>query len=688
MAVKSDFVVQLIYRSPLFNELGSRTSPMSFSGRNLRNKSAFNLPARIEKKELSGKEYDGYFEIGSLKQKGKITLEEASEKMIETIMLFDSGNFVNSIKNKKLAEIPLGIFSMANAQAMRDHINSLDDIRYPESDFVFPLAWAPEFYGDLMPDHDGYINSYNTGIEEYRFNIIGDPIENKYTNVPFLFVQFLLKKIYESQGYTLIGDKFLNHSEHSQLVVASNFSIDEKGRGYFARAKQPNVQSNVSKVYVDLRDDVDEECEDADDVFLNSSSAYKIEKEGTIALKFSATIYHLGGSTEPDPASPKLHVRFKLNGIQISQQSYIPTAMDFYPITHLHEFDADAGDVGKYVKVELEFTDNYGYPCAGHIYYSDFEGVNQTYSKMIIPSREINFKNHVPDISVAQFISDIEAVCGLKFIVNDNDKTVKAHYWIDILKSIAPVEFSHGIIAESKKVLHGERYTGFKFGYGNEQDFEGYRRIADVNSKYDLPSSALHNDIALVKNKNNFYRFQLPADGTDPYWEFFIENTFDFEQGDLKTNPYHIYVSCKPLPITKDYAAPDIIEIEEAGNSPALNTEKTDISFYLAYWRGKQASRPLATPLNIDSSGNTIEGCTHTLIPEDIVNSNYLPVKEWILNRMISVNYKKQITAKELSGLSYAKQYRVLGVDYLIGIVELGAKINRLTEANLKLYKV
>ena len=138
-----------------------------------------------------------------------------------------SGNFFSLIKDKYLDEIDYGSISFINNPSEAfEYIDSTAWMNYPDCNFVFPYCYAfPHSY--LPEGTEGYV-------DKDKFNI-WDPVTESYFPitpsgiriiVPFLFLRFIIKKLFMETGYTVDDRFFAPNEDLSRLLVFNNYNAN------------------------------------------------------------------------------------------------------------------------------------------------------------------------------------------------------------------------------------------------------------------------------------------------------------------------------------------------------------------------------------------------------------------------------------------------------------------------------
>lgn len=127
----------------------------------------------------------------------------------------DAGDLATVFSNTKLTELNLG------SEALNYTVTAGT---YPDYNYaLFPVK-NTDFYGNKNPDWKSYSNYFHTGA------FLTNTITNDYNIIPFLYVPFVLTKIFESQGWTINGN-WLTNPDIQRLVIYNNYALDALNEG-------------------------------------------------------------------------------------------------------------------------------------------------------------------------------------------------------------------------------------------------------------------------------------------------------------------------------------------------------------------------------------------------------------------------------------------------------------------------
>lgn len=139
----------------------------------------------------------------------------------------DMGNFLYYSQKKYLDEIDYGSKSFVDIAAALTYFNSIVDKFYPEVDFVLPMIQGHITDSFLPAGTTGYfekdnINHWDNIGSSYTVDSSGD----KGIISPQLFLQLVLKKIFQSTGYSFNDLFFATDNEFSKLILFNIFNAN------------------------------------------------------------------------------------------------------------------------------------------------------------------------------------------------------------------------------------------------------------------------------------------------------------------------------------------------------------------------------------------------------------------------------------------------------------------------------
>lgn len=156
--------------------------------------------------------------------KGLAYVRNGSNYQAEIYILINS---LSPLKNIGLNELPLGAADLGATQPLVLQNIKLTTI-YPDSfNHIFFPVWNPYFYDDkssLGFAHDTFQNPWLNASHAFTAGTVSDD----YIFTPFIKLNYILTKMFESQGFGL-SNKWQTTHELRRLVLYNNFSISING---------------------------------------------------------------------------------------------------------------------------------------------------------------------------------------------------------------------------------------------------------------------------------------------------------------------------------------------------------------------------------------------------------------------------------------------------------------------------
>ncbi len=331
---------------------------------------------------------------------------------------------------------------------------------------------------------------------------------------------------------------------------------------------------------------------------------------------------------------------------------------------------------------------------------------------------KINLQNHVPDISVGDFIKAVKTFFFLAYFYNNEkgEVTIKTlneiltspdhEDWTDIASPVTSEEAneSDGFILSPKQDsaddVIKERVISLK----------GYNIKDPVETIDDLPTDSNEiNDIRLVLTLNVYYKVLQNLDEiTGVYewiWEELSENLGDFTIGNGKEK-IDLLLSTTSEKRIEDAVAPDknwnVPYVKQPGSSKEYDQGINPFSLRLLYYRGLQVGQevdesefnyPLGTPYALDYAYQVIGSETLALdFDSDQIQGVYLKrAKKWL-------DFKSNLRPVEIDlpgldenkirNLDFSLKKRINGVVYLLAKLDLTDTMTGKMQATGLFYKL
>jgi hypothetical protein len=172
--------------------------------------------------------------------------------------MLGEGSFYNRIKDTLLSEIDFGGTRHKNQSVgpLGETFYQAWHKFYPNHDFaVFPFS-DPDYYSEV--DNETFKTRFDSTFDN-KINFFDSLSGNKFdvtnnTFVPFVYLNYVIEKIFESLGISISTNEIYNDEELRQLVLINNVSIcnynDNAGNINVVLNSTFNLQNHVPKIPV------------------------------------------------------------------------------------------------------------------------------------------------------------------------------------------------------------------------------------------------------------------------------------------------------------------------------------------------------------------------------------------------------------------------------------------------------
>lgn len=477
--------------------------------------------------------------------------------------------------------------------------------------FTFVPHINEGFYGDSNPDFKGVLNMMNpnNGLMYHNTTSTG----NKYALVPFLYLHFILQKIFDAEGLRPIGT-FWEHPEMRTLLVYNNKALDSFNEIGGTRVQSLTYQSNTQNDFYygptwPFRAINDKFVKgptgtyDEPSAWSNTNHRYEITEQGLYEFEFEGHAWRW----------LDFHMAIFVNGNPIIASSYDDNQINAQNI-HVYgakfSFIANSSDIGKFV--QLGFV-NYALPPGGPpgtpvtVCYID-SGSTLTVKQSNVNqlntfSRFIKYSNHVKDIPVEEFLLALKKL-GVEFNFDFINKTASIDFVTTVFENNKMVDWTSKASNEYE-VSYDSYKRGYKVSYDfgstdklNENNFLGLQ-IADatgqVNTISELPSINNEGTIFYVKNLNQFWKRSYDAFAT-PQWfwqkhsDHYYENVFEGGENEVKLTFAPMLMGMgKNIPPSPDADKETALMPASncLGNSDLFGSGSDDFDLRLMFFRGQ-----------------------------------------------------------------------------------------------------
>jgi|GEM_PF-4099987 len=624
--------------------------------------------------------YDASVIIGANEVKGKLVILKTGNIVYECSFVVNG--FPVDILEKKLPEIITDSFALMGAswdQDMVNHANSIVNKTYPEVNYNFRPFKNTELYNGNNPTFGGIVNRWNISSQSYDVNDITDSVNyNRHSLCPWLYLSYVIKTVFSALGYSVTGGFFTN-TDMQRLMLYNNYCIDKTDdwfKGSFTGNHHVNMNTGENNI-VPINDDSTGDNIDPDNLFEVATYEYTIRHEGSYHIFFDISIVYAFGIGTPG---------IYLDGVAFSGitiNSPVPETFVF-----------NSSHVGKkltirfYANTDLEYTIEWAVLTIRNGYHPDFN----VYQKVI------NFSNHVPDISVRNFIIALRKMFAIKMDFHPGERSVMLDFNKDIFS-----KKTDDVTNKAAKNYAIDSNDGFGFTIGftfdkdslNEDNFRNLsdmRNIGNCNSYIDLPQPETITDIILVLNTNKWYGV-IYNELDQLEWTFICDNYYDRIIGDGKTE---IRTEFSPMFMIVENLTGGkgiIPHIEQIGSSPVFFNGKNPFPLKLVYDYGMQdgfgGNYPLASSQNRDYNGDVIGSLT--LRHDDDQYGLYITFwKKWLdfLMNTETILRDFQLNVTELFGNLFSRKKKVQHVENIFKKVTAEVSAHSISESEVEQCKI
>lgn len=466
---------------------------------------------------------------------------------------------------------------------------------YLDYGFTFVPHKNPNFYGEQNLDFCGVLNRQNPVTGDFFYNTVFTG--NKYALVPFLYLFFLLDKIFEKEGLTPSGS-FYEDSEMQKILLYNNYALDSAGD-----ENDTYVLANVDKSY--LTDGVKVQffkgisgTIDPSNNWNNNTYEYTILQPGDITidilLNYFIDFRENNYSTNYQPTLRLYKDTSYVHSI------ILPQGYGNKSLTYTYNFTAAPGDVGK--KIYLKNIVSYGIGDLTGVVFNILKTSSILFTTaapvLNIFSKQVKFKNHVNDMTCGDLLHEIKRL-GVNIEPDFDLKTVKLDYDKNIRKSSVFEDWTSKV-EDDFELSFDEKNKGFRvkydFGSGDELVKDNFKTYNSSKLKgsvliyEDLPAPSNLGDIYLVENLSKL--FIVTQNSTEYEWKYYSDFYYENKFGNGETE-----VVVKLAPIFMDKAENEggttdeniclVPSILQQGSSDMFGIGTTDFDLRVMFLRGK-----------------------------------------------------------------------------------------------------
>jgi len=649
-----DVSFNLTIKTPLSSEKGSFIFQVTIPYTNV-NALAFNFPFRLNRMEVVTAEKSGEINYNGIKlQEGLWYANSSNAKTIQLEMYIGSGLFYDLIENKNLPEFfdvdlsYLSIVKHAEAQIL---------LAYPAVIHNFPSIYNPKFYDDKNENFGGIINHFVT-VTFY------DLKNSNNTLIPQLYLLYIIKRIFEYLEYSVSG-AVLEDAMLKKAMIYNNYALDEIETKYFVRATQTAQEEiQASGEIIPIDDDSTGDNEDADSCWNTTTYKYTTKEEEIHNCKLNIKAYHYDYDTDQTVTFVPYVDGVAQNSLAVH---YYVAAADFKTwITREPEFSIPISAVQASSNVLIHFVVEF-YDTTGQTVGVIKEGlltINQvTASNVNRFKNSINYKNHVPDIDINEFLNEFYITAQILPVFDHKQRKVELIFLDDLIKSNKQETFDDGLVKDTLKVYKND-YAGLKFNF----DFQGPDDLLTDNfidvtediitgtvETYNLLPACPVNSIYFVTSLNCYYKYVYDEETETSDWVAYSDNYLPYILDDgekpIKTKLAPMLMRC-----IKDFTnvSRNLPSISAPGTSLIYDLQN-DFPLRIMFYYGIDLSEtlysyPLASTTKLSTLGDTI--LTINWQWDEITVRYWTNVILWLKKRL-GVEFEFELTPEFIANFDF-----------------------------------
>ncbi|MHC1707441.1 MAG: hypothetical protein AB9842_07955 [Bacteroidales bacterium] len=328
-----------------------------------------------------------------------------------------------------------------------------------------------------------------------------------------------------------------------------------------------------------------------------------------------------------------------------------------------------------------------------------------------------NIKDHLPDISVQEFLLALRVPFGIDLYFDHYKREVKILTRQEIINSASVQDLGMNV-SRSYKVLYEEPFSSYRFtltadsadAYWRDKvaDFNSFKKNPIIVTDYfsGLPAGPQVYTLGFVKTEDQWYIYSWDDTSQTVCWHFLSRNVLDLVEGTDDTFRMEGKVG---LLVSENHVHANLLWswICPFTNQPGWHqaspmtwkTSPTDFAFRLLFFRGLAlATNNYQYPLGTSFAGAIpqlpFQGVRFGLqwlgpnqpsqYPEYGLYDNFW--KDWLEWKKVSrqVEFVKIFNPAELVALDFSKKHRAYGVNMLLDEVTFTVTKNAIKPAKVK----
>ncbi len=582
--------------------------------------------------------YDCILEIAQNQYKGKLFLQNAKTREYKFFVTIN--NVITEFASKKIREVANHTHFLGNdeneiiAEARR-----LSTESYPTENYAFPMIANDVFFADTNPNFKGIINNFfipNNAPGEYFKNIFnGTDVLNYNALVAMPYLLFTLQNIFEQIRYSITGS-ILNNPDFQKLIIYNNYA-NQRITAY----DYVNVKRDAEMILGDMLPAFPTFTQIVSDDYNRWSGAYTCRSAGTYRVFISFEI-------NQDYISPnqdfilRLYEQGTANFVHVQGLAF--TNNEAYI-----ELSNDVDLQAKTYQVSIVWDNNIVSAEPTYIYNINFYMYPASEYFRDRFAKEIYLKNHLPDLTVTDFLNEITKKFSLAAFFDTANMKVELEEWNNILSNTNYLDLTDNYIKNSEIIYFDNKsfsltteWENDELAQNNFKDISGYENI---RYQFTTPLPA--------PNKANEILYLVPAkvvyistvSGTTLNWTWLTDDFQDIIIENKDTENIEIKLSTL---VARDITTPDtysgiLPHIKQTGTTS--ETGENNPGFKILNYHGfydAYSDYPYAANCNYDRFGNKISGINLQMQGEEgLYNRFHKKLYEYLSSRnLVEMQFK------------------------------------------------
>jgi len=483
-----------------------------------------------------------------------------------------------------------------------------DDDSYPVR---FPMMLAPDWYKSENDNFLEVLNDFDGVTNKYRVNTISADIfnNNKFSLLPLVTFFAVLKQIAADFGYTINGNA-LDRYEIKNLCFNNNHALDMFGDSY--AQLDSGISRTITAIAVDSSLDV-------------LSSVYTPSKKGTHLVTVEGT------------KTTNSTVVFFALAYDNAGTDTIIGPIGFFDLTGDFSLNAEFYITDLLTDVYVVAYKSNGVDPDPVITSTDIRIENIGNNNLNVFNPEISIPNHLPEITVAEFLVLYKTIFCLKIDFDATKRIISVTNREKLLNN--PIKTLDTLNPDTISIKYNER-SGFEFSWegGTNFDFSSTKNEGPVTYKTDLPDANDAQQYALVESESAWYKVEFNDDIKKYEWIWQESNFPNYKLGER--NYESISLGANIMPMTSKFGRLMPFQQSEAF-SPLFKKGKKVNEVSVVIFHGMQSDGSFSYPTASSNSYQYISG-------ETLMGLQFEGIKGLFAERLAEW-YNSQVFSDEIS---------------------------------------